>query len=137
MTTLTDLQLVTIRWNEASTATGAGHDISDLDTVPVALNIKTISGYVVGERDGAKIIAQIALLDAVYIPVGSVIDIEPVKTITVAPATAPEVVVPTDATPAPVADVTPVVAPVDAPATFPATPEAVAPVVDVTPAPVQ
>ena len=128
MTTLTDLQLVTIRWNESTTAAGAGHDLTDLDNIPVTLNVKAISGYVVGERDGAKIVAQIALIDAILIPVGAIIDIEPVQSITLAPPTAPEVPV-LDVLPAtPAADVTPVEAPVDTPASFPETVPEVAPV---------
>lgn len=86
MTTLTDLQLVNVRWNEASTAVTTGQNLADLDNLPVTFNIKTVTGYVIGEKDGAKVVAQIQLLDAVYIPLGAVLDVIPVDSLIVAPS---------------------------------------------------
>lgn len=88
MTTLTDLQLVNVRWNEASTAIATGQNLADLENLPVTFNTKTITGYVIGEKDGAKVVAQIQLLDAVYIPLGAVLDITLVDTLVVAPPAA-------------------------------------------------
>lgn len=85
MTTLTDLQLVNVRWNEASTAIATGQNLADLDNLPVTFNTKTVTGYVIGDKDGAKVVVQIQLLDAVYIPIGAVLDITPVDTLVVAP----------------------------------------------------
>lgn len=83
MTKLTDLQLITVTWNEANTATTAGQLLSDLDTSDVTFNPRSATGYIVGIRDGATILAQVSLIDAVYIPTGAIISTTPHTEITI------------------------------------------------------